>query len=84
MNTKFDIGEKVYYIDQEKPDYEKCECCGNVKQISGSKIIRYSTISEISIKKNYTFYQLVANRVLTEQKIYKNIEEAKVAGLLEE
>lgn len=84
MNTKFDIGEKVYYIDQEKPDYETCECCGLTKQISGSKIIRYSTISEISINKNYTFYQLVANRVLPEQKIYKTIEEAKVAGLLEE
>ena len=74
--TKFNIGEKVWFVDTEIIDGKICECCGERAKKTTIKKVKYKFVKEITINDSSEYYQL-GGRILAEKWLFKTKEEAE-------
>lgn len=75
--TKFNIGDTVWFIEEETEYGKTCECCGS--RLPGKMVqkVRKSVIEDIMIDKHSEFYNLTFPRSLPSERLYATKSEAE-------
>jgi hypothetical protein len=75
--TKFNIGDTVWFIEEETEYGKTCECCGGRLPDKMVKKVHKSIVEDIMIDKYSEFYNLSFPRSLPVQKLYTTKLEAE-------
>lgn len=75
--TKFNIGDTVWFIEEET-EYGNCSCCNGRLPGKQVKKIHRSSVTDIFINKHSEMYNLSFPRSLPAQKLYGTKSEAEL------
>jgi len=76
--TKFNIGDTVWFIEEETEYGETCSCCNSRLPNKQVKKIHRSIVNDIFINEYHESYNLSYPRCLPAQKLYSTKTEAEL------